>query len=129
MNYLNVSIFIIATFLIVVETFPSFHKQRELFKMKQKDPKNKKIIKLAKQSVAHYNRKYNMNSRFAGVLKAKKEHTTDSSHYVLVISTMTDCGGNELVCLEEIHSDVYKNKKNPTHLSFYVHKEGSPDYR
>uniref|UniRef100_A0A0K0G4E6 Cystatin domain-containing protein n=1 Tax=Strongyloides venezuelensis TaxID=75913 RepID=A0A0K0G4E6_STRVS len=129
MNYSIISILIVTTFLIVIEAFPHLNKHHELFSLKNKDPKSKNIVRLAKESVDYYNQKYHTNTRFAGVLVAMKEYTENSKHYVLEISTATNCKGNDIVCLQKIHSDVYKNYKNPNEPSFYVYREGSPEYR
>uniref|UniRef100_A0A0N5BQT7 Cystatin domain-containing protein n=1 Tax=Strongyloides papillosus TaxID=174720 RepID=A0A0N5BQT7_STREA len=124
MNYFNISILIITTFLLIIEAFPSIHKPRKLHEMKKKDPKNIKIVNLGRQSIDRYNKENGMHSKFVDVLEAEKEYTKDSSHYVLKISTTMDCGSDGRLCLEVIKSDIYKNNRKPSEVTFDVHREG-----
>uniref|UniRef100_A0A0N5B725 Cystatin domain-containing protein n=1 Tax=Strongyloides papillosus TaxID=174720 RepID=A0A0N5B725_STREA len=112
----------------MIEAFPSIHKPRKLYEMKKKDPKNIKIVNLGRQSIDRYNKENGMHSKFVDVLEAQKEYTKDSSHYALKISTTMDCGSDGRLCLEVIKSDIYRNNRKPSEVTFDVHREGDVYY-
>uniref|UniRef100_A0A0K0G4E7 Cystatin domain-containing protein n=1 Tax=Strongyloides venezuelensis TaxID=75913 RepID=A0A0K0G4E7_STRVS len=129
MNYLNVSILIIGTFLMATGTSFNLFNHHDTYGWVDKKTNSSKILKLAEKSVDQFNKKYDTNVKLENVISAKKGHTGDSKHYNLEILATVDCGNNFVKCSERIHSDIYKRKGKGSGLLFNVYKEGILKYR
>uniref|UniRef100_A0A0N5BQC1 Cystatin domain-containing protein n=1 Tax=Strongyloides papillosus TaxID=174720 RepID=A0A0N5BQC1_STREA len=120
MNYLNVSIFIIASFLVVIEAFPGFNKSP---KWKKKSPTDNKIVDLGKKAVKLFTKDYGTNAIFSRVLNAEKQKTKVFNRYHLEVLVLTACEGKNEACQQKIGADIFKKKHSPNEIEMYVYKD------
>uniref|UniRef100_A0A0N5B733 Cystatin domain-containing protein n=1 Tax=Strongyloides papillosus TaxID=174720 RepID=A0A0N5B733_STREA len=119
MNYLNIFIFIIATFFLIIEAFPGVYKVNE---WKKTNPKRKKIEDLGKEAIKVYNKKHGPSALFNRVLKAEKQYNGYSKNYHLQILVLGKCDENTAGCLQTLDADIFKKHQNPDEPEFYVYK-------
>uniref|UniRef100_A0A0K0G4E8 Cystatin domain-containing protein n=1 Tax=Strongyloides venezuelensis TaxID=75913 RepID=A0A0K0G4E8_STRVS len=124
MNYINLSIFIFAIFLIITEAFPGLHNS---LKWKNKNPTDNKIVELGKEVVKLFNRDYHLNTIFNRVLEAEKQNTKAFKRYHLEVMVLTACEGKNEVCQQKIGADIFKKKRSPQETEMYVYKESDND--
>uniref|UniRef100_A0A0N5BQU2 Cystatin domain-containing protein n=1 Tax=Strongyloides papillosus TaxID=174720 RepID=A0A0N5BQU2_STREA len=129
MNYLNVSILIIGTFLIATGASFNFLKHHDNIGWQDKNTNSSKILKLAQQSVDQFNKKYKTDAKLENVISATKSYISGSKHYNLEVLTMIDCENNGKKCPERIHSDIYRNNNKDSKTVIKVYKEGVLKYR
>uniref|UniRef100_A0A0N5B731 SCP domain-containing protein n=1 Tax=Strongyloides papillosus TaxID=174720 RepID=A0A0N5B731_STREA len=120
MNYLNVSIFIIATFLIVTGEFFFLPKHSKRHEWESKSTKDRKILRYAKDAVKLYNEINHSMLTLNQVLAARRIYEGDSKHYNLKILANNDCNRKMYGCTEEIIADIIKNNEHPHKLKISV---------
>uniref|UniRef100_A0A0N5BQC2 Cystatin domain-containing protein n=1 Tax=Strongyloides papillosus TaxID=174720 RepID=A0A0N5BQC2_STREA len=126
MNFLKTFIFIIFTLLLTTETVNSLFKNRADNLWKEKKPTDTKIIKLAEESLVHYNKEHGSNFFLDRILKAGKEYVKSMAHYFLKFIVTEDCGDDFKECSEIFYADVYDNDKHINHkLKFSVATKGN----
>uniref|UniRef100_A0A0N5BBL3 Cystatin domain-containing protein n=1 Tax=Strongyloides papillosus TaxID=174720 RepID=A0A0N5BBL3_STREA len=128
MNYFNVSIFIIATFLLIIDALPKIYKPRTLNVWKEKNPSDEKMIQFGRKAVVAYNQENHLNSIFSRVVKAEREYEANSKHYHLEISTLIGCAEHKIGCPQIFDADIYQNYKSPKELTLYVHEKRDAKY-